>query len=131
VTLRGDPELLRRAIENVVRNAIRYAPEGTTVDIDLRATEGLAQICVRDHGPGVPESALPRIFDAFYRVEEDRDRASGGVGLGLAIAKRAVELHQGKLYARNASPGLLVAIELPLVHDAEPVVAAPEVEQVS
>lgn len=131
VTLPGDPELLRRAIENVVRNAIRYAPEGTTVDIDLRAAEGHAQICVRDHGPGVPETALPRIFDAFYRVEEDRDRASGGVGLGLAIAKRAVELHQGKLFARNASPGLLVAIELPLVHEAELAAAESAVEQVS
>lgn len=131
ISLAGDPELLRRAIENVVRNAIRYAPEGTTVDIDLRATGDLAQICVRDHGPGVPEKALPRIFDAFYRVEEDRDRASGGVGLGLAIAKRAVELHHGKLYARNASPGLLVAIELPLAPEAEPATVTPEVEHVS
>ena len=131
VTLAGDPELLRRAIENVVRNAIRYAPEGTTVDIDLQAAGGLAKICVRDYGPGVPESALPRIFDVFYRVEEDRDRASGGVGLGLAIAKRAVELHHGKLYARNASPGLLVAIELPLAIQVASPVAAPEVAQVS
>ncbi len=115
IILSGDLELLRRAIENVVRNAIRYAPPGTAVDISLTAAGGLAQICVRDRGPGVPEEELPRIFDAFYRVEEDRDRASGGVGLGLAIAKRAVELHNGKLYARNASPGLLVAIELPNV----------------
>jgi two-component system sensor histidine kinase CpxA len=131
VTLPGDPELLRRAIENVVRNAIRYAPHGTSVDIDLRSTSGLAQICVRDRGPGVPEHELPRIFDAFYRVEEDRDRASGGVGLGLAIAKRAVELHHGKLYARNAGPGLLVVIELPVAGTSEPVMAAPAVEQVS
>lgn len=131
VILPGDPELLRRAIENVVRNAIRYAPDGTSVDIDLRSTSGLAQICVRDRGPGVPEHELPRIFDAFYRVEEDRDRASGGVGLGLAIAKRAVELHHGKLYARNAGPGLLVVIELPVAGASEPEVAAPAVEQVS
>jgi signal transduction histidine kinase len=130
MTLTGDPELLRRAIENVVRNAIRYAPEGTTVDVDLQAADSSAQISVRDHGPGVPESALPRIFDAFYRVEEDRDRASGGVGLGLAIAKRAVELHQGKLYARNASPGLLVVIELPLAGEVVSA-ATPEVAQVS
>jgi len=131
VALPGDPELLRRAIENVVRNAIRYAPDGTSVDIDLRTTSGGAQICVRDRGPGVPEHELPRIFDAFYRVEEDRDRASGGVGLGLAIAKRAVELHHGKLYARNANPGLLVVIELPVAGASEPEVAAPAVEQVS
>ena len=131
LTLSGDPELLRRAIENVVRNAIRYAPRGTSVEIGLRSASGLAQICIRDHGPGVPEKELPRIFDAFYRVEEDRDRASGGVGLGLAIAKRAVELHHGKLYARNATPGLLVVIELPLTDLKEAEVAPSTLEQVS
>jgi two-component system sensor histidine kinase CpxA len=118
-TLTGDPELLRRAIENVVRNAIRYSPEGASIDIDLHTTADLAQISIRDHGPGVPEDALPRIFDAFYRVEEDRDRASGGVGLGLAIAKRAVDLHKGKLSARNAYPGLLVTIALPVKSDTK------------
>ena len=132
VMLTGDPELLRRAIENVVRNAIRYAPDRTSIDIDLRSTAGLAQICIRDYGPGVPEKELPRIFDAFYRVGEDRDRASGGVGLGLAIAKRAVEVHHGKLYARNAAPGLLVVIELPVADTNEPESAAPQqVAQVS
>jgi two-component system sensor histidine kinase CpxA len=68
---------------------------------------------VRDHGPGVPEEALPRLFDAFYRVETDRDRASGGIGLGLAIARRAIELHKGVVRARNAHPGLEVELELP------------------
>jgi two-component system sensor histidine kinase CpxA len=130
VRMPGDAELLRRAVENVVRNAIRYAPEGTAIDIDLHAVAGVAEISVRDRGPGVPEQALPRIFDAFYRVEEDRDRASGGVGLGLAIAKRAVELHKGKLYARNANPGLMVVIELP-VAAAEPAPSEVAVEQVS
>lgn len=130
VTLCGDPELLRRAIENVVRNAIRYAPEDTSVDIALKVSGGMAQVRIRDHGPGVPDQELLRIFDAFYRVGEDRDRASGGVGLGLAIAKRAVELHKGKLYARNASPGLAVTIALPVEVGKE---AAPEtaVEQLS
>src|SRR5260370_27415330 len=73
----------------------------------------MAQVCVRDYGPGVPEDALPRIFDPFYRVDSDRNRLSGGLGLGLAIARRSVELHKGKLTARNAHPGLLVTIELP------------------
>lgn len=125
VSLTGDPELLRRAIENIIRNAIRYAPAGTTINIDVRASHGLAQVCVRDFGPGVPEQALPHIFDAFYRVEEDRGRASGGVGLGLAIARRAVELHKGKLHARNAGPGLLVSIELPIPPAERPEEAAP------
>jgi two-component system sensor histidine kinase CpxA len=114
VTLDGDSELLRRAIENVMRNAIRYAPAETKVEITLENGAGWAHIRVRDYGPGVPVEALPRIFDPFYRVEQDRDRKSGGVGLGLSIARRAVELHKGKLRASNASPGLLVEIDLPV-----------------
>ncbi len=114
VTLEGDSELLRRAIENVMRNAIRYAPEESRVEVTIENGGGWAKIRVRDYGPGVPEEALPRLFDPFYRVEQDRDRKSGGVGLGLSIARRAVELHKGKLRASNASPGLLVEIDLPV-----------------
>ncbi|MBV8732324.1 MAG: histidine kinase, partial [Acidobacteriia bacterium] len=64
-------------------------------------------------GPGVPEEALPRIFDAFYRVDSDRARSSGGVGLGLSIARRAIELHKGVIRARNTQPGLEVEMQLP------------------
>jgi two-component system sensor histidine kinase CpxA len=113
VTVEGDPELLRRAIENAIRNAIRYAPEGSAVEVSLERRNGKAMVKVRDRGPGVPEEALPRLFDAFYRVDTARDRSSGGVGLGLSIARRAVELHQGAIRARNAQPGLEVEIELP------------------
>jgi signal transduction histidine kinase len=113
VTLEGDPELLRRAIENVIRNAIRYAPEGTAVEVTLARRDANAVVAVRDRGPGVPDEALPRLFDAFYRVDTARDRSSGGIGLGLSIARRAVELHQGAIRARNAQPGLEVEIELP------------------
>ncbi len=114
VTLDGDSELLRRAIENVMRNAIRYAPVESKVEVTLENGGGWAKIRVRDYGPGVPEESLPRLFDPFYRVEQDRDRKSGGVGLGLSIARRAVELHKGKLRASNALPGLLVEIDLPV-----------------
>ena len=76
-------------------------------------SNGSARISVRDYGPGVPDEYLPRIFDPFYRVDSDRNRGSGGVGLGLAIARRAIVLHKGVIRARNASPGLLVEIELP------------------
>jgi two-component system sensor histidine kinase CpxA len=109
----GDPELLRRAVENVVRNAIRYSPQGKNVEVNLGLTNDKAAVEVRDYGPGVPEKALTRLFDAFYRVEPDRDRASGGVGLGLAIARRAIELHHGSILAHNADPGLRVTIQLP------------------
>jgi signal transduction histidine kinase len=121
VTLSGDEELIRRAVENVIRNAIRYAPPGSPIDIDLKKLGGMAEICVRDYGPGVPAEALPRIFDPFYRVDSDRNRASGGLGLGLAIARRSVELHKGRLTARNANPGLLVAIDLPLAPESRKV----------
>jgi signal transduction histidine kinase len=113
VTVEGDPELLRRAVENVMRNAIRHAPPETAVEVKLARDNGRAVIDIRDHGPGVPEEALPRLFDAFYRVESDRDRTSGGIGLGLSIARRAVELHKGSIRARNAQPGLEVELELP------------------
>ena len=113
VTVSGDPELLRRAIENIIRNAIRYSPPGEAVDIELRDRGQIVQVRVRDRGPGVPPESLSRIFDPFYRVDPDRSRTGGGVGLGLAIARRAVELHDGTLRASNSNPGLLVEIELP------------------
>jgi two-component system sensor histidine kinase CpxA len=110
----GNPELLRRAIENIVRNAIRYSPEGAQVDVSLAREQNVFRIAVRDYGEGVPEESLASIFDPFYRVEKDRGRTSGGVGLGLAIAKRAVELHRGAMRAANMHPGLEVRIELPV-----------------
>ncbi len=109
----GSPELLRRAAENVIRNAIRYSPDGGLIDIELSCVSGIAHLSVRDFGPGVPADSLDAIFDPFYRVETDRGRSSGGVGLGLAIARRAVELHHGNVRAVNANPGLLVMIDIP------------------
>jgi signal transduction histidine kinase len=115
VTVQGDPELLRRAVENVLRNAIRYSPNDSSIEVATAHTNGRALVDVRDHGPGVPDAALPRLFDPFYRVETDRNRASGGIGLGLSIARRAIELHKGTIRARNAEPGLAVEMELPAV----------------
>src|SRR5579871_4772030 len=124
VALNGDEELIRLAVENVIRNAIRYAPRGSSIDIQLKKTGRVAEVTVRDYGPGVPEESLPRIFDPFYRVDSDRNRSSGGLGLGLAIARRAVELHSGRLKASNANPGLLVTIELPLPADVPALASA-------
>jgi len=119
VSIIGDEELLRRAIENVVRNAIRHAPPNTAVEIALAVAGSIAEIHVRDYGPGVPDDSLARIFDPFYRVDSDRNRVSGGVGLGLAIARRSIELHKGILHASNAHPGLLVTIQLPPASPSE------------
>ncbi len=96
-----------------MRNAVRHAPRNTAVEIGLDLIGDVATISVRDHGPGVPDDSLDAIFEPFVRVEGDRSRASGGVGLGLAIARRAVGLHRGTITAQNAHPGLLVQIELP------------------
>jgi signal transduction histidine kinase len=108
-----DRELMRRALENVVRNAIRFSPAGSGIDVELREVPPWVCITVRDYGPGVPQEALERIFEPFFRVEASRETDRGGVGLGLSIARRAVALHGGRISARNASPGLMVAIELP------------------
>jgi two-component system sensor histidine kinase CpxA len=108
----ADQELVRRAIENVVRNAIRYAPHGTSIDVNMACEDSTVSITVRDQGPGVPEQELPSIFKPFYRVDDSRHNQTGGVGLGLAIARRALVLHGGEITARNANPGLLVTIKL-------------------
>jgi signal transduction histidine kinase len=111
-TVSGFEELLRSAVENVVRNAIRYTAEGTAVEISLEACTSRALLRVRDHGPGVPEHMLSEIFLPFRRVEADD---SDGAGLGLAIAERAVTVHRGTIRARNvAGGGLAVEIDLPL-----------------
>jgi two-component system sensor histidine kinase CpxA len=111
--INGDPELLRRAVENVLRNAIRYAPEGSDVEVKIDAASDRTRISIRDCGPGVPEDALPHIFEAFYRADASRDPGTGNVGLGLAIARRALRVQDGKISAENAHPGLLVRIDLP------------------
>jgi len=146
-TIVGNEQLLRRAIENVVRNAVLYTAENTEVEVKLdclddpgnrelygkvpstkdkaqniRVTQGSFQpdsqravITVRDHGLGVPENALTEIFRPFYRVDDARDREAGGVGLGLAIAERALRLHGGSVKAANiATGGLVVTMFLPI-----------------
>lgn len=110
----GSRELLRRAVENVLRNSIRYSPDRTAILVSLTEENESAVIVVRDHGPGVPNESLTRIFDPFFRVEEARNTNGGGSGLGLSIAKRAVLAHHGSICAQNASPGLRVRIAIPL-----------------
>ena len=103
---------LDRGIGNVVRNAIRYAKD---LEITAKAENGLVTIQIADRGPGVPEEALSRLFEPFYRPEAARGRTTGGSGLGLAITKRCIEACQGNVTARNREGGgLVVGIELPV-----------------
>ena len=118
-TMFGAPEMLRSAIENVVRNAIRYTPEGKSVDVTLeqidRARGSIASLRVKDYGPGVPENSLRDIFVPFRRVQDQTESNSPGAGLGLAIAERIVRIHEGSIHARNAAGGgLIVEMELPI-----------------
>jgi two-component system sensor histidine kinase CpxA len=119
LTMAGNEELLHRALENVVRNAVRYTREEMAVEIALREEHVIgkryAVISVRDFGPGVPESELAKLFAPFYRVAEARDRQSGGTGIGLAITDQAVRLHGGTVNAINPpGGGLLIEIRLPI-----------------
>jgi two-component system sensor histidine kinase CpxA len=116
----GDLELLRSSFENVIRNAVRYSPPGSQVGITARRmtspgrSEECVEVIIYDQGPGVPEKDLALIFEPFYRVDAARDRAGGGEGLGLAIAARAVALHDGMIEARNhQAGGLVVSVTLP------------------
>ncbi|HEY2039946.1 MAG TPA: ATP-binding protein [Edaphobacter sp.] len=114
--VRGNAELLQSAIENVIRNAIRYNDSEEPVQVVLERVESSVRITVRDHGPGVPSESLQQIFEPFYRVASDRDRRTGGTGLGLAITERAIRMHGGKVYAENATPhGLAVSLQMPLL----------------
>jgi two-component system sensor histidine kinase CpxA len=118
--VRGNDSLLHSAVENVVRNAIRYTAEGSSVEIALTSAErgGVSEAVLRvcDSGPGVPENALGKLFEPFYRLDDARGRLTGGVGLGLAITERAVRFHGGKVSAFNRPEGgLMVEIRLPLI----------------
>lgn len=116
IILRGDPELLHRAIENVTRNALRHTDDDSTVALELDAQGPDIVITVSDGGPGVPEDELEAIFHPFYRVEGARDRPDGGsgTGLGLAIAQRAIAAHGGTIAASNRPEGgLSVRLSLP------------------
>jgi two-component system sensor histidine kinase CpxA len=115
ITLRSNRDLLTSAVENVLRNAVRYSPQDGLVDVSVeRADAAGLSIVIRDRGPGVPGGDLERIFEPFYRVAESRDRATGGEGIGLAITAQVMKTHGGSAKASNlAGGGLEVRLNLP------------------
>jgi two-component system sensor histidine kinase CpxA len=115
LVVRAEADLVASAIENVVRNAVKYTAAHSTVSIRLDRVEGQARVRVRDCGPGVPAGDCARIFEPYFRTDVARQRKSGGSGLGLAIAKRAIERQGGRIHASNVDGGgLEVEILLPL-----------------
>ncbi len=115
----GDEELLHRALENVLRNALRYSPEGgeVTIDLDCPSPGESVQVIITDQGPGVPADQLESIFEPFVRLSSDRGAPGTGGGVGLAIAREAIRRHKGTIRAENRSKqGLKVTIRLPRNH---------------
>lgn len=113
--LLANGQLLRSAIENVLKNAQYYHQGNQPIAVSLTHNNEALEILCCDDGPGVDESHLEEIFKPFYRISQARERSSGGYGLGLAISKRAIELHNGRIHASNRTPhGLCITIKLPL-----------------
>ena len=108
IELEAVPEFLASGVENIIRNGIRFTPEGMAVDVSLQRDHNTAVIRIRDYGPGVPEDALTDLFEPFFRVDETRGNENNGTGLGMAIASTAVTQHNGTIVA------LEVTICLPL-----------------
>jgi two-component system sensor histidine kinase CpxA len=109
-----DGSLIQSAVENVIRNALKYTAEDTAVEVDIIDQASGVRIVIDDHGPGVPEEAIDQIFEPFFRVGEARGTRSGSGGIGLAIAERSVRLHGGTVTARNRDgAGLRVEIDIP------------------
>ena len=111
--VRADRLVLRDAVTNLVDNAIKYGPAGAVIDIGIETGPRSAILTVTDEGPGIPAEHRPRIFDRFYRVDEGRSRGMGGAGLGLAIAKWAVEANGGEIAYESNGTGSTFRISLP------------------
>jgi signal transduction histidine kinase len=110
ITLRCRPDALRRAVRNLLENALRYAGHAR---VTVRESDRQVEILVEDNGPGIPTDQLARVFEPFYRVEQSRSAATGGVGLGLAIVRAVARQHGGEVTLRPNAPGLSASIVLP------------------
>ena len=114
LTVKADPDLLLRALGNLIRNAIRYAGDAGPITVNASEAEGFVTITVADLGPGVPPDSLEQLFDPFFRPEPSRNRDFGGVGLGLSIVKTCIESIHGFVFCRNRTPsGFEVTVKLP------------------
>jgi K+-sensing histidine kinase KdpD len=113
VTIRADPDLMRRVLENLVENAIRHTPEETTVRVSIRNTGNAVELRVADEGAGVPVNAREMIFERYFQVEGRQAGVRMGQGLGLAFCKVSVEAHGGSICVEDASPGAVFCVRVP------------------
>jgi signal transduction histidine kinase len=111
--VRADEPLLRRALANLVENAVRHAPSGTEVRVSASATGDAVEIRVRDAGHGVPEGLRQQIFDPFVQLAADPARSHGGRGLGLTFCRVAIEAHGGRVWVEDGAPGAVFCVRLP------------------
>jgi signal transduction histidine kinase len=117
VPVRGDADRLRRVVENLISNAIKYSPDGGLVEVSLASEHGEAVLRVRDYGIGISKEAMPHIFERHYRAREAASRAAG-LGLGLSIAAELVARHHGTIYASDTDPcGATFTVRLPLLRE--------------
>jgi PAS domain S-box-containing protein len=119
VIVDGDATRLTQVVINLLTNAAKYTPDGGTIELDLSCTDGMAEIRVRDNGIGLPAAALATVFNMFSQLEPALERSNGGLGIGLALVRGIVELHDGSVHADSAGPGLgsTFTIRLPLAAD--------------
>ena len=119
VNVQADVQLLHRAVENIIRNANYYSPQNAAINIRCRVSSDHVTIEIEDNGPGVPEEMLEKIFEPFVRVSSAREADTGGSGIGLAIARRIIDIHEGKIKAENKirGSGLIISITLPIQSD--------------
>ncbi len=113
VEISGDPDRLERVFDNLIRNAVSYSYPETEIFLSMKRRDGGARICVRNHGKTIPSDRLERIFEQFFRLDASRTSATGGAGLGLAIAKQIVELHGGRIWAESGEERIVFMVELP------------------
>jgi signal transduction histidine kinase len=115
VRLLADEDLLIQLMLNLLNNAVKYTDDGGEVIMEWQARDGLAELMVRDTGPGIPPEHLPHVFERFYRVDSARSRAEGGAGLGLSICRWIAEAHGGSISVESApGRGSTFTVRIPL-----------------
>ena len=117
--LRGDKALLGKVVNNLVSNAIHYSPEGSDIFVTAHSRSGMIQFSIENTGVHLPEDDIPKLFDAFYRVERSRSRQTGGSGLGLYIVKMILEQHGADYQIRNTEQGVCFNIEFLYDHQKQ------------